>query len=73
VTAAASGGPSAEERLTDLEIRYAHQAQLLTALDDVLREFAGRVVELERQIAALRAAGGEDGVPANAEEKPPHY
>ena len=69
----ATGGPSAEERLTDLEIRYAHQGQLLAALDDVVREFAGRVVELERQLAALRAAGGEDGVPTNLDEKPPHY
>jgi uncharacterized coiled-coil protein SlyX len=69
----ATAGPSAEERLTDLEIRYAHQSQLLAALDDVVREFAGRVVELERQLAALRAAGGEDGVPANLDEKPPHY
>ena len=68
-----TGAPSAEERLTDLEIRYAHQGQLLAALDDVVREFAGRVVELERQLAALRAAGGEDGVPANMDEKPPHY
>jgi uncharacterized coiled-coil protein SlyX len=69
----ATVGPSAEERLTDLEIRYAHQGQLLAALDDVLREFAGRVIELERQLAALRAAGGEGSVPATLDEKPPHY
>jgi uncharacterized coiled-coil protein SlyX len=73
VAASDAGGPTAEERLTDLEIRYAHQTQQLHALDDVVREFAGRVVELERQLAALRAAGGADGVPATTHEKPPHY
>jgi uncharacterized coiled-coil protein SlyX len=70
----ASAAPSTDERLTDLEIRYAHQGQLLAALDDVVREFATRVVELERQIAALRAAG-EQGVSASVplDDKPPHY
>jgi uncharacterized coiled-coil protein SlyX len=69
-----SGSPSADERLTDLEIRYAHQGQLLAALDDVVREFATRVVELERQIAALRAAGEQGvSVAATLDEKPPHY
>ena len=56
---APNDAPSAEERLTDLEIRYAHQSRLVAALDDVVREFASRVEKLERQMIALRESHAE--------------
>jgi uncharacterized coiled-coil protein SlyX len=67
--------PTLEERLTDLEIRYAHQSQLVAALDDVVREFAGRVEKLERQMTALREtqATAAPGAGSGGDEKPPHY
>lgn len=65
----------AEERLTELEIRYAHQARLVQDLSEVLyvqqkeldRLFS-RLRELEKKVA------GEPGlVDAQVQEKPPHY
>ncbi|MCA9635745.1 MAG: SlyX family protein [Myxococcales bacterium] len=44
-----------EERLVDLEVRFAFQQQTLEDLDVVVREFAGRVEALERDLAELRA------------------
>jgi uncharacterized coiled-coil protein SlyX len=64
---------SVEERLTDLEIRYAYQQKLCAALDDVVREFAGRVQVLERKLLALEAGRDGDGLPAGSHDKPPHY
>jgi SlyX protein len=67
--------PTAEERLIDLEIRYAHQSRLVAALDDVVREFAARVEKLERQMSALRESQAEaaPGAAVGSDERPPHY
>ena len=53
--------------------RYLDQI-LQKSLDGVIREFAGRVVALERRIGELAESarqGGSDLGPAD--EKPPHY
>ena len=64
---------SADERILELEIRIAYQDRLLSTLDEVVREFAGRVESVERELATLRQSmgGGADTGPAN--EPPPHY
>jgi uncharacterized coiled-coil protein SlyX len=71
----APDAPSVEERLTDLEIRYAHQTQLVATLDDVVREFATRVEKLERQLATLQESHGgpAPGATTGGDDKPPHY
>ena len=60
-----------DERIIELEIRIAHQDQVIAALDDVLRAFTARVELLERQLQALRSGGALPLGPAD--EPPPHY
>jgi uncharacterized coiled-coil protein SlyX len=47
----------AAEKLIDLEVRIAYQDRTIGALDEVVRELAGRVVRLEAEVARLREAG----------------
>ncbi len=61
-----------DERIVELEIRIAHQDQEIRALDEVVRAFAARVEELERQVQALRGATAVLPV-GPADEPPPHY
>jgi uncharacterized coiled-coil protein SlyX len=65
-----------DQRLTELEIRYTHQASLLEELSCVLYEqqrviqkLEARVTELERR-AREEPEGGLGPVP---NEPPPHY
>ena len=44
------------ERMTDLEVRLAYQDRTVAALDQVVRELAGRIAVLERDVARLRTA-----------------
>jgi uncharacterized coiled-coil protein SlyX len=44
------------ERMTDLEVRLAYQDRTVAALDEVVRELAGRIAVLERDVARLRTA-----------------
>lgn len=51
-----------ERRVVDLEVQVAFQARTIEALDEVVRQFAGRVEVLQRELKALQAlapAGGE--------------
>jgi SlyX protein len=70
--AAASLHRSADDRVTDLEVRIAYQDDVIASLDQVVREFADRVVHLERELAELRrsSTGAPLGPP---DEPPPHY
>jgi SlyX protein len=63
-----------DERLVDLEVRVAYQDKLITELDAVIREFTKRTIELEREVAELRATM-QSGVPAVGphDDEPPHY
>ncbi len=61
-----------DERIIELEIRIAHQDQVIGALDDVVRAFTMRVENLERELSALRGAAGALPIGA-ADDPPPHY
>ena len=59
-----------EDRVTELEIRYTHQQELLSALNELVRGQQATIDELKLQLKQLEAQAGLDN-PAN--EKPPHY
>lgn len=50
-----------QERLTELEIRYAHQSQLVEELNSVLVDFGQRLIRLERENGAFREMFGRLG------------
>lgn len=43
-----------KERLTELEIRYTHQAQLIEELNEVLTGACARITRLEQENRSLR-------------------
>lgn len=55
------------QRLAELEIHSAFQSRTLAELDEVVREFAARVVRLERELGELRprlsSIGADDDPP----------
>ena len=61
-----------DERIIELEIRIAHQDQVIAALDEVVRAFTVRVESLERELSALRGAAGALPL-GGADDPPPHY
>ncbi|MEO0543291.1 MAG: SlyX family protein [Pseudomonadota bacterium] len=69
-------GKSAEERLDDLEIALAHQANIIEELNSVIAEHSETIAELKRKLDILnrRTAVTEmqirDITPV---EKPPHW
>jgi uncharacterized coiled-coil protein SlyX len=63
---------SVEERLIDLEIRLENQSNVITSLDEVVREFATRVERLERRLAEAVRDQGDGGIPV-PNDRPPHY
>ena len=63
-----------EERIIELEVRVAYQDKLIEELDDVVRAFARKVEELERQLTELKdtvQAGAPEVGPGD--DPPPHY
>jgi SlyX protein len=60
------------DRLTDLEIRYTHQARLLEELSDLVHAQSRTIDNLESRVRDLerRLRGVEDPIP---DEPPPHY
>ena len=64
---------SADERILELEIRIAYQDRLLSTLDEVVREFVGRVESVERELMTLRQSMGGGGDTGPANDPPPHY
>jgi SlyX protein len=69
--------PDPDARLTELEIALSHQERLGEELHEVVREQAGLVARLSRQvallndrIAALEAGGGG---PPSPDVRPPHW
>ncbi len=63
---------SLEERVTDLEIRLTYQQKVIATLDEVVREFAARVEQLEKQVASLGRGTADEPAPPT-HERPPHY
>ncbi len=65
-----------EERLVDIEIKLAHQDQLLVDLDKVVTDQQAKIMELEELVKTLiqRVRSiGEGGSDAPQDERPPHY
>ena len=65
-----------EDRLVDIEIKLAHQDQLLVDLDKVVTDQQARIMELEELVTTLIErvrAIGEGGSDAPQDERPPHY
>ncbi|MGB1278208.1 MAG: SlyX family protein [Nannocystaceae bacterium] len=63
-----------DERITELEIRIAYQDNLISDLDEVLRQFTRRVEVLEQTQSQLRGQlQALAGAPSTADEPPPHY
>ena len=58
-------------RVVELEIRYAHQEDLLQQLSDVVREQQETIDGLAAALRALQSASKPDEAPLH--EKPPHY
>lgn len=65
-----------EERLTDIEIKIAHQEQLLIDLDNVVTEQQAKIMQLEalcdKLIDRVRSLA-EAATDSPHDETPPHY
>lgn len=66
-----------EERFVDLEMRLAHQDQMLHELNDVVTAQQAKLMQLEDLCKSLidRVRSLGEGVAAGgpADERPPHY
>ena len=66
-----------EDRFVDLELRIAHQDQMLHELNEVVTGQQARIMQLEELSRALleRVRSLGEGVPTGdpGDEKPPHY
>lgn len=62
-----------EERITELELRYTLQQDLLQQLSDVVLRHQQELDRLRRELDLLRTSRDEAPIPLNAEEPPPHY
>jgi len=65
-----------EERLEDIEIKLAHQDQLLVDLDKVVTDQQARIMQLEELVTTVIdrvRAIGEGGSDGPQDERPPHY
>lgn len=57
-----------ERRVIDLEVQAAFQARTIEALDEVVRQFAGRVEVMQRDLKALQALAPSQTGDADARE-----
>jgi SlyX protein len=62
-----------EQRMTELEMRYMVQQDLLQQLSDVVLEQGRRLDTLRRELELLRSRQSEAPSPTSADERPPHY
>jgi len=66
-----------EDRLVDIEVKLAHQEQLLTDLDDVVTKQQAKIMQLEELCSSLveRIRSVSEGTPGDGpqDERPPHY
>ena len=61
------------EQLVQMQTRIAYQEHMLASLDEVVREFAGRVETLERELGLLRSSMRASNDTGPSDEPPPHY
>lgn len=67
---------STEERFIAIEIKLAHQEDLVESLNGLVYEQQKRIDKLEALCGALAQHirdNAQSGGPAGANEKPPHY
>ncbi len=68
---------STEERFVDLEIKLAHQEDMVESLNQVVYQQSKRIDQLEdllhKLAAHIRANASGSGISGAANEKPPHY
>lgn len=65
-----------EERLINLEIKFAHQEEFLQQLNLVVTTQQKTIERLEKEILDLKSnmtSGSVDGARTLADDKPPHY
>ena len=66
-----------DERIINLEIKFAHQDDFLNQLNQIVVEQQLRIERLEKQVLDLKrdvnASGGVDGNRSLKDDKPPHY
>lgn len=66
-----------EERFVDLEMRVAHQDQMLHELNEVVTDQQAKIMRLEELCRSLidRVRSLGEGLPDGdpADERPPHY
>lgn len=62
------------EWLVDVEVKLAYQERLIRDLDALVRDFAARLDETDRELAQLKQAVRSPEVPLGpANDPPPHY
>lgn len=70
---------SAENELTELQIKVAFQEEALEALEDVIMDQKRRMDRLQQQLQDLQEKydvlieQGSHGIPPAGPDKPPHY
>ena len=66
-----------EDRLVDIEVKLAHQEQLLTDLDDIVTQQQAKIMQLEELGTSLvdRVRSIGEAMPEGEamDERPPHY
>lgn len=71
-----TGEKMSEKRFEEIEIRLAHQDQLLVDLDQVVTDQQAKIMQLEELVTTLIErvrAIGEGGPDGPQDERPPHY
>lgn len=64
---------TSEERLIDLEVKYAHLERTVAELNDVLYRQQKEVDALQETVRRLQDKSEPGLVDAATQEKPPHY
>ncbi len=66
-----------EDRIVDIEVKLAHQDQLLIDLDKVVTDQQAKIMHLEELVTSLvaRVRSIGDALPGGSaqDERPPHY
>ena len=65
-----------EDRLVDIEVKLAHQDQLLVDLDRIVTDQQAKIMQLEELVSTLIdrvRAIGEGASDSPQDERPPHY
>lgn len=66
-----------DERIINLEIKFAHQEDFLNQLNQIVIEQQTRIERLEKAVLDLKrdvnSSAGVDGARTLRDDKPPHY